>query len=195
MSHFFAHMARMKLIQRWPLMHNVRSENVQEHSLQVAMVSHALAVISNQYHQAKFDPYRAATIAIYHDASEVLTGDLPTPVKYFNHDIEAEYKKIEAIAERHLLNMLPEPLQDDFKALLVSTDIPTEYKALVKSADTLCAYLKCLEEGRAGNDEFITAKRRLEDRLTHDPLPAVKDFIHLFIPSFRLNLDQINQML
>ncbi|MGL4472944.1 MAG: YfbR-like 5'-deoxynucleotidase, partial [Shewanella sp.] len=98
-------------------------------------------------------------------------------------------------AETHLLNMLPELLRPDFESLLVTSHIPPEYKALVKSADTLCAYLKCLEESRAGNDEFFTAKRRLEERLTQDPLPAVQDFIQLFIPSFRLNLDQINQML
>ncbi|QSX35229.1 5'-deoxynucleotidase [Shewanella avicenniae] len=195
MSHFFAHLARMKLIQRWPLMHNVRKENVQEHSLQVACVAHMLAIISNKKFDGKFSPDKAAAIAIYHDASEVLTGDLPTPVKYFNKEIEVEYKKIEGIAEARLLSMLPEEFQQEFRELLLSDETPSEYKALVKSADTLCAYLKCLEELHAGNSEFRSAKARLESMLDDNPNPAVSYFREHFIPSFSLNLDQINQLL
>ncbi|MCH1926483.1 5'-deoxynucleotidase [Shewanella sp. C32] len=195
MSHFFAHLARMKLIQRWPLMHNIRKENVQEHSLQVATVAHILAIIANKKFAGKFVPEKAATMAIYHDASEVLTGDLPTPVKYFNKDIEVEYKKIEAIAEQRLLSMLPEEFQDEFRSLLLSEDADPEYKALVKSADTLCAYLKCLEEIHAGNNEFKSAKVRLESMLDDNPLQAVAYFREHFIPSFTLDLDQINQLL
>lgn len=194
MSHLFAHLARMKLIQRWPLMYNVRPENVQEHSLQVAMVAHALAIIANKKFNKQLSPERAATLAIFHDASEILTGDLPTPVKYFNKEIEAEYKKIEAIAERRLLEMVPEEFQEDYRDLLLSDQADEEYKQLVKSADTLCAYLKCLEEQTAGNHEFNTAKRRLTESLSKNPDPAVKYFIDTFIPSFELNLDEINQI-
>lgn len=158
MSHLFAHLARLKLIQRWPLMFNVRSENVQEHSLQVAMVAHGLAVIANRQFGMQVDAYKAATLAIFHDASEVLTGDLPTPVKYFNKDIEFEYKKIEAIAEERLLEMVPQEFKEDYRPLLIADDADEEIKQLVKSADTLCAYLKCLEELKAGNREFNTAQ-------------------------------------
>lgn len=195
MSHFFAHLARMKLIQRWPLMHNIRQENVQEHSLQVATVAHILAIIANKKFDGNFSPEKAATMAIYHDASEVLTGDLPTPVKYFNKEIEVEYKKIEAIAEQRLLGMLPEEFRDEFRQLLISEDAPADYKALVKSADTLCAYLKCLEEIHAGNSEFNSAKTRLESMLDANPLQSVSYFRQHFIPSFTLDLDQINQLL
>jgi 5'-deoxynucleotidase len=195
MSHLFAHLARMKLIQRWPLMYNVRTENVQEHSLQVAMVAHSLAIIANRKFGASLDANRAATIAIFHDASEILTGDLPTPVKYFNKEIEAEYKKIESIAEQRLLDMVPEEFRDDFKPLLDTNAADPLYKALMKSADTLCAYLKCLEEHRAGNNEFNTARKRLEAMLYANPDPAVKFFIDCFIPSFTLDLDEINEML
>ena len=195
MSHLFAHLARMKLIQRWPLMYNVRTENVQEHSLQVAMVAHALAIISNQQFATTLDANKAATIAIFHDASEILTGDLPTPVKYFNKEIEAEYKKIEAIAEQRLLDMVPEEFKADYTPLFDSNAADPVYKALVKSADTLCAYLKCLEENRAGNHEFNTARKRLEAMLAQNPNPAVHYFMRCYIPSFTLNLDEINEML
>ena len=195
MSHLFAHLARMKFIQRWPLMYNVRSENIQEHSLQVAMVAHALVIISNKKFATSLDANKAATIAIYHDASEILTGDLPTPVKYFNKEIEAEYKKIEAIAELRMLEMVPDEFKDDYRSLFVSDQADPQYKAIVKSADTLCAYLKCLEEQKAGNNEFNSARKRLESILDADPNPAVGYFRQCFIPSFSLNLDEINQML
>ena len=195
MSHLFAHLARMKFIQRWPLMYNVRSENIQEHSLQVAMVAHALVIISNKKFATSLDANKAATIAIYHDASEILTGDLPTPVKYFNKEIEAEYKKIEAIAELRMLEMVPDEFKDDYRSLFVSDQADPQYKAIVKSADTLCAYLKCLEEQKAGNNEFNSARKRLESILDVNPNPAVGYFRQCFIPSFSLNLDEINQML
>lgn len=195
MSHLFAHLARMKLIQRWPLMYNVRRENVQEHSLQVAMVAHALVIIGNKKFATKLDPNKAATIAIFHDASEILTGDLPTPVKYFNKEIEAEYKKIEAIAEQRMLEMVPEEFREDYQSLFISTQAEADYKLLVKAADTLCAYLKCLEEQKAGNSEFNSAKQRLEAMLDANPDPAVRYFRDCFIPSFTLDLDEINQML
>ena len=161
-SHFFAHLARLKLINRWPLMHNVRTENVQEHSLQVAMVAHALALIKNKFFGGTLNAERIATIAMFHDVSEVLTGDLPTPVKYYNPDIKHEYKKIEKIAENILIDMAPDAFKEDY-ASLIDANFHTEEEAfIVKAADVLCAYLKTLEELSAGNQEFKLAKKRLD---------------------------------
>ncbi|WP_025820447.1 5'-deoxynucleotidase [Shewanella marina] len=195
MSHLFAHLARMKLIQRWPLMFNIRTENVQEHSLQVAMVAHALCLIKNKKFDGNLDPFKTATMAIFHDCSEVLTGDLPTPVKYFNKEIEAEYKKIEHIAEQRLLDMVPPEFREDYAELIDSQLITHEYEKLVKAADTLCAYLKCLEERKAGNHEFSTAEKRLKQSIDDNPEPAVAYFMTCFVPSFTLNLDEINRLL
>lgn len=163
-SHFFAHLSRLKLINRWPLMRNVRTENVSEHSLQVAMVAHALAAIKNRKFGGQVNAERIALLAMYHDASEVLTGDLPTPVKYFNSQIAQEYKAIEKIAQQKLVDMVPDELRDIFEPLIDEQHYSEEEKSLVKQADALCAYLKCLEELSAGNNEFLLAKGRLEKR-------------------------------
>jgi len=192
-SHFFAHLARMKLINRWPLMHNVRTENVQEHSLQVAMVAHALALIKNKIFGGQVNPDRVATIAMFHDVSEVLTGDLPTPVKYFNQTIAAEYKKIEKIAEHKLIDMAPEPLRDDYASLIDGQQHTDEEAFLVKAADVLCAYLKTLEELSAGNKEFTLAKKRLDKILKNYHSDEVNYFISRYVPSFSLSLDEITQ--
>jgi 5'-deoxynucleotidase len=192
-SHFFAHLARMKLIQRWPLMHNVRSENVQEHSLQVAMVAHALALIKNRFYDGKLNADRIATLAMFHDVSEVLTGDLPTPVKYFNPSIKDEYKKIEKIAEHKLIEMAPEGFREDY-AQLIDGQYHTDDEAfIVKAADVLCAYLKTLEELNAGNREFTLAKKRLDKILKDYHSPEVDYFLTRYVPSFSLSLDEITQ--
>jgi 5'-deoxynucleotidase len=191
-SHFFAHLFRMKLINRWPLMRNVNIENVAEHSHQVAMVAHMLAVIGQLKFGSTIVPERVATLALYHDASEVLTGDLPTPVKYFNPQIAIEYKKIEAIAENKLLSMLPEEIQQAYRELLLSAEYNEAEKALVKAADNLCAYVKTIEEIAAGNHEFTIAKRRLEKMLQAYPQPEVQYFLTTFVPSFFLSLDEIS---
>ncbi|WP_036825198.1 5'-deoxynucleotidase, partial [Photobacterium sanctipauli] len=164
-SHFFAHLARMKLIQRWPLMRCVETENISEHSLQVAFVAHALALIKNKKFGGNTNPERIALLGMFHDCSEVLTGDMPTPIKYYNPAIAEEYKKIELAAERKLLSMLPEEFHDDYAPLLDSHHINKDDYAIVKQADSLCAYLKCLEELNAGNHEFTTAKKNLEKTL------------------------------
>jgi 5'-deoxynucleotidase len=192
-SHFFAHLFRMKLINRWPLMRNVNTENVAEHSHQVAMVAHMLAVVGQQLFGRDIDPERIAALAIYHDASEVITGDLPTPVKYFNPQIAIEYKKIEAIAEHRLLALLPKELQHIYQNFLLSTAYSEEEKLLVKAADHLCAYVKTIEEISAGNHEFTIAKRRLEKILVTYPQPEVKYFLDTFTASFALSLDEISQ--
>ncbi|MFA0158285.1 MULTISPECIES: 5'-deoxynucleotidase [Vibrio] len=191
-SHFFAHLARMKLIQRWPLMRSVSSENISEHSLQVAFVAHALALIKNKKFDGKLNPEHIALLGMYHDTSEVLTGDLPTPVKYYNPDIAQEYKKIEAAAEQRLLSMLPEEFRDDFAPFLISGTASKEEQSIVKQADTICAYLKCLEELSAGNHEYEQAKRRLEETLEQRKSPEMDYFLTTFAPSFELSLDEIS---
>ncbi|MEZ8192672.1 5'-deoxynucleotidase [Vibrio sp. 1F279] len=191
-SHFFAHLARMKLIQRWPLMRSVSSENISEHSLQVAFVAHALALIKNKKFDGQLNPEHIALLGMYHDTSEVLTGDLPTPVKYYNPDIAQEYKKIEAAAEQRLLSMLPEEFRDDFSPFLVSGTASKEEQSIVKQADTICAYLKCLEELSAGNHEYEQAKRRLEETLSQRKSPEMDYFLTTFAPSFELSLDEIS---
>ncbi|BES85521.1 5'-deoxynucleotidase [Pectobacterium araliae] len=192
-SHFFAHLSRLKLISRWPLMRNVRTENVSEHSLQVAFVAHALAVIKNRKFAGNLNVERIALLAMYHDASEVLTGDMPTPIKYYNAQIAHEYKKIEKIAQQKLIDMLPEELQQDYRMLLDDNYTSEEERAIVKQADALCAYLKCLEELSAGNAEFTLAKARLEKTLQLRHSPEMDYFMTVFVPSFSLSLDEISQ--
>jgi len=191
-SHFFAHLARMKLIQRWPLMRSVSTENISEHSLQVAFVAHALALIKNKKFAGNVNPERLALLGMYHDTSEVLTGDLPTPVKYYNSEIATEYKKIEAAAEQRLLSMLPEEFQADFEPFLISGNCNEEEQMIVKQADSICAYLKCLEELSAGNHEYAQAKRRLEETLSQRKTPEMDYFLTTFAPSFELSLDEIS---
>ena len=192
-SHFFAHLARMKLIHRWPLMHNVRIENVQEHSLQVAMVAHALALIRNRYFGGDLNPERIATLAMFHDVSEVLTGDLPTPVKYFNPAIKDEYKKLEKIAEQKLIDMAPVDFREDYAKLIDSQYHSEDEAFIVKAADVLCAYLKTLEELNSGNREFTLAKKRLDQMLKDYHSDEVDYFLKRYVPSFSLSLDEITQ--
>ncbi|UDG80907.1 5'-deoxynucleotidase YfbR [Candidatus Hartigia pinicola] len=192
MSYFFAHLARMKLINRWPLMRNVRIENVSEHSLQVAMIAHALAIIKNRKFSGNVNPERIALLAIYHDASEVITGDLPTPIKYHNSQIAHEYKKIEQFAQKKLLDMLPEELLEDFKQLVMNSLQNNKEYEIIKQADSLCAYLKCLEELSAGNNEFKLAKKRLEKTLSDSDSLEISYFMENFVSGFKLSLDEIS---
>ncbi|KEY57710.1 5'-deoxynucleotidase [Serratia sp. DD3] len=191
-SHFFAHLSRLKLISRWPLMRNVRTENVSEHSLQVAFVAHALAVIKNRKFNGNLNAERVALLAMYHDVSEVLTGDMPTPIKYYNPQIAHEYKKIEKVAQQKLLDMIPAELQSDFRPILDEHYYSEDEKLIVKQADALCAFVKCLEELSAGNNEFKLAKARLEKTLQLRHSPEMDYFMTVFIPSFSLSLDEIS---
>lgn len=192
-SHFFAHLSRMKLINRWPLMRNVRTENVQEHSLQVAMVAHSLALIRNKYFDGQLDPNKIATIALFHDVSEVITGDLPTPVKYSNPAIQQEYKKIEKLAEQKLIDMAPADFSEDYAALIDNHYHSVDEAFIVKAADVICAYLKTLEELSAGNNEFGLAKKRLDKILKDYHSKEVDYFMRAYVPSFSLSLDEITQ--
>ena len=191
MSHFFAYLSRMKFIRRWGLMRNTQPENIQEHTARVAMIAHALAVIKNRLFHGQVDPSRIAVLALYHDASEVLTGDLPTPVKYFNPDMRATYQKIEIQAEKKLFDMLPEKLKADYRSILIGKESEKEHWALVKAADKLCAYLKCLEEIGAGNPEFSKAEQSLRKTVETINLPEVVYFLDTFVPSFKLTLDEL----
>ena len=191
-SHFFAYLSRMKLINRWPLMRNVQTENISEHSLQVAFVAHALALIKNKKFAGNVNPERIALIAMFHDAGEVLTGDLPTPIKYYNPEIAREYKKIEKIAEQKLVGMLPPEFQDDYRMLIDSDALQPEEQHIVKQADALCAYLKCIEELSARNNEFKLAKKRLKKTLRDRHSEEMDYFMNVFVPSFHLSLDEIS---
>lgn len=191
MSHFFAYLGRMKFIRRWGLMHSTYPENIQEHSLRVATIAHALAVIRNRLFHGRANPDRVATLALFHDMSEVLTGDLPTPVKYFNPDIRVAYQAIEGVASRKLLDMVPEELREDYRALFLEEEADRQHRDLVKAADRLAAYIKCVEELAAGNQEFSKAEKVLRASVEALPLPEVRYFLDTFVPSLRLTLDEL----
>ena len=191
MSHLFAYLSRMKFIRRWGLMHNTYPENIQEHSLRVAMIAHALAVIRNRQFGGHLVPERAAVLALYHDAGEVLTGDMPAPVKYFNPEIRSAYRGIEAAAHDKLFAMIPEALKPDYGPLFFPTESDRPHWELVKAADKVCAYVKCLEEVAAGNNEFAKAEKALRAAVDALDLPEVRYFMDTFAPSFRLTLDEL----
>lgn len=193
MHHFFAYVSRMKLIERWSLMHSLRKENVQEHSLEVTIVAHALGLIGNKKFGKKYDVERIALLATFHDASEVMTGDLPTPVKYFNSDIKKVYKKIEEQATEKLLSFLPKEFQEDYRDLLCEQKKDVENLKIVKAADVLCAYIKCIEEVSAGNREFNQARESIEKKLIEMNIPEVDFFIEHFLKSYSLSLDELNK--
>ncbi len=182
--------ARMRYINRWGLMRNTRLENIQEHSHQVAVLAHALAVIENRYFGGQIDPGAVAVAALYHDASEILTGDMPTPIKYDNPDIQSAYKDVEAVAERKLLSMLPPDLRPDFEEAVTIPD--PEVHAIVKAADKLSAYLKCVEELKAGNTEFKKAREQTYAALCQNQSPALQYFMEHFLDGFELTLDELN---
>lgn len=191
-SHFFAYLARMKLIKRWGLMRNTLSENIKEHSLQVAMVAHGLAIIKSEIYGGKVDPDRVLALAVFHDVGEVITGDLATPIKYFNPEIQAAYQSIEQVAREKLFQLLPEELKPAYKSYFLPDEGEGELWQLVKVADKICAYLKCLEELKSGNEEFVKAKQVIEKELQANPLPEVKYFLNVFVPSFMLTIDELN---
>ena len=186
---FFALISRMRYICRWGLMRNTFEENVQEHSHMVAVLAHGLAMIQRDILGQPADPDRCAAAALFHDASEILTGDLPTPIKYYNPDIKHAYKKIEEVSCRKLLSMLPPQLQEGYAPLLMETD--REVGKIVKAADKLSAYIKCLEELKAGNSEFESAAVQTEQALRAMELPCLQWFMDHCLDSFRLNLDQL----
>ena len=192
MDNFYALIARMKNIRRWELMRSIQPENVQEHSHMVAVIAHALAVIRRDVFGRDCDPNAAAAAALFHDASEILTGDLPTPIKYYDPDIMTAYRRVEAAASKKLLDMLPETMRPAYEPLLQDTD--PELKRLVKAADKMSAYIKCIEERRAGNDEFLQAEQKSLQALRGYGLPEAEYFIDHFIPAFERTLDELGTM-
>ena len=187
---FFPMISRMRYINRWGLMRNTRLENIQEHSHQVAVLAHALAVIENKHFGGQVDPGAVAVAALYHDASEILTGDMPTPIKYDNPDIQNAYKAVESVAEQKLLSMLPPELRVEYEDIITIPD--PDVHVLVKAADKLSAYLKCVEELKAGNTEFKKAKEQTYAALCQNPIPALQYFMEHFLEGFELTLDELN---
>ena len=190
--HFFAIMSRMKYIDRWSLMNNTRQENISEHSLNVAMIAHALVLISNKRFGAQLDAEHAAVIAMFHDCTEIITGDLPTPVKYASKTLRSAYKDIEEEAAAQLLNTLPDDLKEDYKELLIPKEEDPRLLRLVKAADRISALIKCIEEEQMGNREFSRAKCEILTSIQKMNSPEAEVFLTDFLPSFSLSLDEQN---
>ena len=189
--HFFAYVSRLRYIRRWGLMRSVMPENDAEHSLQVAMIAHAIAIMGRDRYGRQVDPEHVLALGVYHDVSEVITGDMPTPVKYQTDELRRSYKDVERMANERLLSMLPEGLRPAYAPYL---SVPAdEERQILKAADSISAYLKCLEEKRAGNREFDAAGKSIKAALKQIELPEVQDFIREFVPSFELSLDELNQ--
>ena len=189
-NEFYALMGRMRYITRWGLMRNTFSENISEHSHMTAVLAHALALIRRDILNLPTpDPDRCAVAALYHDASEILTGDLPTPIKYYNPDIKEAYKQVERIAGNRLLDMLPTELRKSYASLVLEDE--AELLPFVKGADKLCAHIKCLEEQKAGNTEFDTAARQTWEALKAMDRPELNWFLENCLAAFTLNLDQL----
>ncbi len=189
---FFAMLFRMKHIRRWALMRNTLPENLSEHALETAALAHCLAVIHNRRFGGSVNPERAALLGLYHDCGEILTGDLPTPVKYHDEALRASYKRLEEEAGDALLAMLPEDLRPDFAPLLRQDPADGQLWRLCKAADKLAALIKCLEEEKMGNREFASARRATEAALAAMQLPEVTVFQEEFLPAFGLTLDELH---
>ena len=190
-SHFFAYISRLRWIKRWSLMRNAIHEDVAVHSWEVATIAHALGVIYNQQNAEVIDAYKLTTAAIYHDASEVITGDMPTPVKYHSDAMKQAYKGVEKKAQRELLALIPKAMQSDFSEVLIEEDLPEIYQTLLKAADRLSALLKCRAELRAGNKEFERAEKDIYIRLKDMNCLEVDYFLEVFAPAYELSLDNL----
>ena len=191
MYHFFAYLSRLKLIRRWGLMRNTHTENDAEHSLQVAMIAHGIAIMGRDRYAREVDPEHVLALAVYHDATEVLTGDLPTPVKYHSSELRRAYRQLEGLASRRLVAMLPDDMRAAFAPYLAEGGEDYAHR-VVKAADRISAYLKCVEEQRAGNHEFDAAGENVLQAIRETGLEEVDDFMREFAPSFSLTLDELN---
>jgi 5'-deoxynucleotidase len=193
MNPFFAYLNRLKLIRRWGLMRNTVPENDMEHSMQCALIAHGLAVIAKERHGRDVNPETVLSLALYHDVGEVITGDLPTPVKYKNPEIKTAYKRIESMASVQLLDMLPGDLRSAYEPYLVPDEKTYPWR-LVKAADRICAYIKCIEENNLGNREFDQARATVLESIRQSDLPEVAEFMRDFAPSFELSLDELSKL-
>ncbi len=187
-SHFYAMLSRMKNIYRWGLMRNTRQENLSEHSLEVAFIAHALAIIKNKRFGGKVDANAVAVAAMFHDTSEIITGDMPTPIKYYNANIKSVYKEIEDIAEEKLINMLPTDIREDFSPIY---NVDEQSARIIKAADKISALIKCIEERNSGNREFSSAEKSTLEAIKALNLPEADAFLEEFIESFTLTLDEL----
>ena len=190
-SHFYAFLSRMKYINRWALMRNTNEETLSQHSHEVAAVAYALCVIGNRRYGKNYNCERASLLGLYHDMPEILTGDMPTPVKYFNPEIKEAYKKVEKVAAAKLLDTLPEDLREDFDFLFNKKDEDSELWRIIKAADKISALIKCIEERKAGNMEFAKAEASTLESVKEMNMPEADDFINEFLPGFELTLDQL----
>jgi len=193
MNNFYAMMSRMKYINRWALMRNSYTEDISQHSLEVSMIAHALCVIGNKRMNKNLDGEKAALIAIYHDATEIITGDMPTPIKYLNSDIMVAFKDIEAKAANKLLGMLPEDLREEYEKIFFPSEEDEYICRLVKAADKISALIKCIEEEKMGNEEFSSAEITLRNSIIEMNLAEANVFMGEFLPSYRLTLDQLQK--
>ena len=189
---FFAYLSRMKYIKRWALMRSISEENIMEHSLQVTEIAHAIALIKNEMFGGSVDPYKVMCLAVYHETSEVITGDLPTPIKYFNAQINSAYKDLEDLAAEKLIEKLPEELKPLYREFILADKDTEEYK-IMKAADRISAYIKCVEEVKSGNKEFVKAKESIGKDIKSINDEAVKYFIKNILPSFEKTLDELDQ--
>lgn len=190
-SYFYAFLSRMKYINRWALMRNTSEESLSQHSHEVAAVAYLLCVIGNRRYGKQYKSERAALLGLYHDMPEILTGDMPTPVKYFNPEIKEAYKKVENVASERLLGTLPEDLREDFRFLFYKEAADSELWTIVKAADKISALIKCIEERKAGNLEFAKAEQSTRDAVHAMNLPEAEAFLAEFLPGYELTLDQL----
>ena len=191
MHSFFAMMARMKYIERWALMRNSRQENISEHSLEVAMLAHGLAIIANERCGGHFNVEQIALMGLYHDANEIITGDMPTPVKYYDRNIKDAYKRVEDLASRTLIDKLPEYMKKYYEPVFFQNESTKEKWKIVKAADKLSALIKCMEEFRSGNQEFKTAMETTKQALVKMEMEEVDIFMREFLPAYNLTLDEL----
>ena len=189
---FFAMLARMKYIERWALMRNSEKENISQHSLEVAIIAHALALLGNKRLGREYDAEHAAMLAIYHDCTEIITGDMPTPIKYENPEIQSAYKQIEKTAAFRLLNMLPEKLREEYEPYFSPRPQDRELHLLVKAADKISALIKCIEEAKAGNQEFRSAESTIKSSIAELGCPEADLFMKEFLPTYHLTLDELS---
>lgn len=189
-SKFFAVISRMKYINRWALMRNTITENISEHSLEVAFIAHVLALLRNKRFGGNVSPERCALLAMYHDTTEIITGDLPTPIKYYSREIRGAYDEIEQKAKNTLISYLPDDLKEDFEPLFCKTDEEAELWELVKAADKLSALIKCLEERQMGNNDFLSAEKSTLESIKSMNIPEAQVFLDEFIPAYTLTLDE-----
>ncbi|MBQ2846971.1 MAG: 5'-deoxynucleotidase [Clostridia bacterium] len=188
---FFAMVSRMKYINRWALMRNEHSENLCEHSFEVAVIAHALAVIGNKRFEKNLNGERAALIGLYHDTPETLTGDMPTPVKYYSEEVRLAYKTVEENACKSLISMLPEDFREDYSSMFIPEEGDEELWKLVKAADKISALIKCTEEKKAGNTEFVKASEGIRSAIDSLDLPEARVFVEEFLPAYEMTLDEL----